>query len=197
MMDNRRIFIANLSKGHLGAEKANLLGSLLTSQFQLAAMRRADTPEHLRKDFHLVIDEFQNFTTDAFAAILSEARKYRLCLTLSHQYMDQLSPEVRKSVIGNTGSIISFRVGSTDAKILESEFGSTFRAEQFMDLPNYEIFAKLLTNGVTREPFRAVTYPPWAERHNRPDILIKRSREKYGIQRALIEDKIRRWNTKR
>ncbi len=133
MMDNRRIFIANLSKGKLGADKANLLGSLLTTQFQLAAMARSDVPEKERQDFFLFIDEFQNFATDAFASILSEARKYRLCLTLSHQYIDQLPLEIRQAVFGNVGTLISFRVGNGDAEVLQKEFGNNFVGTQFMD----------------------------------------------------------------
>jgi len=107
VMDNERLFIANLSKGRLGHDKANLLGSLLTTQFQLAAMARTNQPEHERRDFYLFIDEFQNFSTDAFAAILAEARKYRLCLTLSHQYVDQLALPIRQAVFGNVGTLIS------------------------------------------------------------------------------------------
>src|SRR5262249_30278466 len=122
IMDSGRVFIANLSKGKLGADKANLLGSLLTTQFQLAAMSRASIPESDRRDFHLVIDEFHNSTTDSFAAVLAEARKYRLCLTLSHQYLDQLSLEIRQAVFGNAGTMITFHVGHTDAEILAKEF---------------------------------------------------------------------------
>ena len=121
VMDTGRVFIANLSKGKLGADKANLLGSLLATQFQLAAMSRAGTTENERRDFHLFIDEFHNFTTDSFAAILAEARKYRLCLTLSHQYLDQLSLEIRRAVFGNVGTMIAFRVGHADAELLAKE----------------------------------------------------------------------------
>src|SRR6185436_20933121 len=123
IMDYQRLFIANLSKGSLGHEKANLLGSLLTTQFQLAAMARTDQPEEQRRDFYLFIDEFQNFGTDAFAAILAEARKYRLCLTLSHQYIDQISLPVRQAIFGNVGTLIAFRIGYTDAEVMENEFG--------------------------------------------------------------------------
>src|SRR5437588_3570103 len=128
IMDNGRLFIANLSKGKLGHEKANLLGSLLTTQFQLGAMARANRPEDQRNDFYLFIDEFQNFSTDAFAPILAEARKYRSCLILSHQYIDQLPLPIRQAVFGNVGTLISFRVGYADAETLEKEFGHTFPA---------------------------------------------------------------------
>lgn len=125
MMNTGRIFIANLSKGRLGADKANLLGSLLTTQFQLGAMARVNQPEAERRDFYLFIDEFHNFTTDAFAAILSEARKYRLCLALSHQYIEQVPPTVRGAVFGNVGSLVSFRIGHSDAEVLQRESGNT------------------------------------------------------------------------
>src|SRR4029077_18311264 len=138
VMDNQRIFIANLSKGKLGHEKANLLGSLITTQFQLAAMARSNQPESERRDFYLFIDEFQNFSTDAFASILAEARKYRLCLTLSHQYIDQLPLSIRQAVFGNVGSLISFRVGHTDAEVMEKEFGKIFPASALADLDRYE-----------------------------------------------------------
>src|SRR5439155_25634199 len=147
MMDTGRVFIANLSKGKLGADKANLLGSLLTTQFQLAAMSRADTLEADRRDFHLFIDEFHNFTTDSFAAILAEARKYRLCLTLSHQYIDQLTPEVRQAVFGNAGTMIAFRLGHTDAELLAKEFANTFIRDHFVQLDPSPFFVRLLENG--------------------------------------------------
>lgn len=134
MIDNERIFIANLAKGSLGEDKANLLGSLLVTQLQLAVMSRTDIPEEERKDYFLVIDEFQSLTTDSFASILSEARKYRLSLILSHQYLDQITPEVRQAILGNVGTIISFCVGNTDAEILEKELGNSHSAEQFTDL---------------------------------------------------------------
>jgi hypothetical protein len=118
MMARGRIFIANQAKGRLGEDKANLLGALLVTQFQLAAMARSDMPEASRCDFYLYVDEFQNFTTESFASILSEARKYRLNLTLSHQYMGQLRPEIRDAVFGNVGTLIAFRVGHADGKIL-------------------------------------------------------------------------------
>lgn len=193
IMDNSRLFIANLSKGKLGHDKANLLGSLLVTQFQLAAMARANQPEESRRDFHLFIDEFQNFSTDAFAAILAEARKYRLCLTLSHQYVDQLSPEVRQAVLGNMGTLITFRVGSTDAEVMEKEFGGVFPARVLADLDRHEAVVKLLENGVNRQPFRAQMLPPLENQVGRMDKLIARSRERFATSRAIVADKIRRW----
>lgn len=192
MMDDGRIFIANLSKGKLGEDKVNLLGSLLTTQFQLAAMRRADQPEHQRRDFFLFIDEFHNFTTDSFAGILAEARKYRLCLTLSHQYTEQLSPEIRQAVFGNVGTIISFRVGHTDAQLLEQEFGSAFCATEFMDLNRFEVIVKQALHSGSSW-FRAKTFPPVTNFHGRREQLIRRGREKYAMQRRAVEERIERW----
>lgn len=193
MMDTGRVFIANLSKGKLGADKANLLGSLLTTQFQLAAMSRADSPEHMRPDFHLFVDEFHNFATDSFASILAEARKYRLCLTLSHQYTDQLPLPIRQAVFGNVGTLISFRIGHTDAEILEKEFGMTFPAQHFLDLDRYELLVKLLVNGITTEPFRGKSLPPIENRVERSKTLISRSRERFATPRSSVEQKLARW----
>jgi len=193
VMDNQRLFIANLSKGKLGAEKANLLGSLLTTQFQLAAMARSDRPEHERKDFYLYIDEFHNFTTDAFASILAEARKYRLCLTLSHQYIDQLSLPIRQAVFGNVGTLVSFMVGHSDADILEKAFGGRYPAEHFGGLNRYEVVVNLMANGVSLEPFFGCTNPPTDHCFGRSGKLIARSREKYATPRASIERKLRGW----
>lgn len=193
MMDDGKIFIANLSKGKLGADKANLLGALLVTQFELAAMSRADISEKERRDFFLYVDEFQSFTSDSFVSILSEARKYRLCLTLSHQYVAQLRPEIRDAVFGNVGSIIAFRVGHSDAKMLEQVFGESYRASQFTSLNNGEICARLLSNGQDREPFLGSTLPPIGIRHGRKDIIIRRSREKYSTRREIVEGKIERW----
>jgi energy-coupling factor transporter ATP-binding protein EcfA2 len=193
IMDNERIFIANLSKGHLGDDKANLLGSLLTTQFQLGAMARANRPEAERRDFYLFIDEFQNFSTDAFASILAEARKYRLCLVLSHQYIDQLSLPVRQAVFGNVGTLIAFRIGSADAEIMEKEFGYEFPASMLAELERYEVVIKLLENGTNRVPFRAKMLPPLENRIGRKEKLIAQSRERFATPRALIEAKLLRW----
>jgi hypothetical protein len=193
VMDRERIFIANLSKGRLGAETSNLLGSLLVTEFQLAAMGRADIPEHDRSDFFLYVDEFHNFANEAFATILSEARKYHLCLTLSHQYLEQLPEKVRHAVLGNVGSMVSFRVGEHDGNLLEREFGSGYTRAHFTDLPNYAVRAKLLSEGVEREPFLGRTHPPEGIRYGRRDIIIGRSRQRYARPRAEVEDKIGRW----
>lgn len=195
IMDNRGLFIANLSRGRIGEHEVNLLGSLLVTQFQLAAMGRAKRPEADRKDFYLFIDEFQNFSTDAFSSILAEARKYRLCLVLSHQYIDQLSLPVRQAVFGNVGTMIAFRVGHADADVLENEFGVNFPASAFTDLNRYEALVKLLENGVNIEPFRERTLSPVKYITSRRDALIVSSRDRFAIQRQNIEKKLHTWAT--
>ncbi len=193
IMDNQRLFIANLSKGRLGHDKANLLGSLLTTQFELGAMARSNRPESERRDFYLFIDEFQNFSTDAFASILAEARKYRLCLTLSHQYIDQLPLPIRQAVFGNVGTLIAFRIGNTDAEVMEKEFGKTFPASAIADLDRYDAMVKLLQDGSNWEPFRAKMLPPLENRIGRKDKLIALSRERFATPRAIVDDKLNRW----
>lgn len=193
LMDSGRLFIANLSKGQIGHDKANLLGSLLTTQFQLAAMARGKLAESARRDFYLFIDEFQNFSTEAFASILAESRKYRLCLTLSHQYIDQLSLPVRQAVFGNVGTLISFRVGSTDAEVLKREFGNQFEIQHFVDLNRYEILVNLLESGANRTPFRAKTIEPLQYQVGRKEKLIARSRERFTTARVVVEEKLNRW----
>lgn len=195
IMDHGRIFLANLSKGRIGEDKANLLGSLLVTQFQLGAMARADQPEAKRRDFYLFIDEFQNFSTDAFASILAEARKYRLCLILSHQYIDQLSLPVRQAVFGNVGTVITFRIGHTDAEVLAKEFGGTFSVNMLADLGRYEAVVKLLEDGTNRQPFLAKMPPPLENHAGRRDRLIARSRERFATQRGIVEEKLNRWMT--
>ena len=193
VMNEERLFIANLAKGRIGHDKANLLGSLLTTQFQLAAMARTTETEEKRRDFFLFIDEFQNFTTDAFASVLSEARKYRLDLTLSHQYIEQLPLPIRQAVFGNVGTLIAFRIGYADAEVMEKEFGKAVTATVLADLDRYEAVVKLLENGANREPFRATMFPPMENRVGRKEKLIARSRERFATARGIIEDKLSRW----
>ena len=197
VMDKEQIFIANLSKGRLGDENTNLMGSLLSSLFQLTAMRRVNITEEQRKDFYLYIDEFQNFTTESFASILSEARKYRLNLILAHQYIDQLSDTVRKAVFGNVGTIVSFRIGDLDARFLEGEFSPEFNHEDLVNLGNHQVCIKLLVDGVNSRPFSAVTLPPMAANHNLEEKHLKRSREVFTQDRIKVEDKIIRWMNKK
>jgi len=189
-MDNQRLFIANLSKGKIGHDRANLLGSLITTQFQLAAMRRANQPEDERRDFYLFIDEFQNFTTNSFASLLAEARKYRLCLVLSHQYVDQIPLSIRQAVFGNVGTLFSFRIGNTDAEVLQKEFANQFIAQQFVDLERFNVFTKILENGTNQTPFRGVTLQPLGNRLRHTARHVTRSREKFASTRSSVEAKL-------
>lgn len=197
VMDDHRIFIANLSKGHLGEDKSNLLGSMLVTAFQLAAMGRSDVPVSERTDWFLYVDEFQNFATDSFASILSEARKYRLNLTLSHQYTKQLREPIRDAVFGNVGTMISFRVSESDARVLDREFGEGNGIRAFTDLANFEARVRPLMDGKQLEPFTTQTLPPLGTRHGRQSAIIRRSREAYGTPRYLVEDRIERWSANR
>ncbi len=193
IMDTEKILIINLSKGRIGEDNMRLLGGLLITKLQLSAMERVDQLEQDRKDFYMYVDEFQNFATESFAGILSEARKYRLCLTMAHQYIAQLSDEVREAVFGNVGTIITFRVGSPDAAYMETEFAPRFLPEDIINLPKYNIYLKLLIDGVTSQPFSAQTLPPIAKRTGSEAKVIKVSRERYTTPRAEIADKIMKW----
>jgi hypothetical protein len=196
-MDRGRIFIANLSKGHLGDGTTNLLGSFLVTQFHLAAMSRVNVPEEKRRDFVLYVDEWHLFASESFASALAECRKYRLGLVLANQHLAQLRPTLRDAVFGNAGSTLAFRVGYEDAIALEKTFGSAYTAEQFTSLSNGEAYAKLLSNGVEREPFLLRTTPPVDVRKSRKETILKRSREKYSHKRLKAEARIKRWLTKR
>ena len=193
-MDNRRIFIANLSKGRLGEDKANLLGTALVHQFQVAALARASKPEEEREDFHLYIDEFHSFSTDSFASILSESRKYRLCLTVAHQYAAQLRPEVRDAVFGNVGTMIAFRVGYPDASALAKEYGDPFAPTHFTGLEDHQVLIRPRGAG---QPFVASPPPPEDFQAKRRDTIIRRSRERFSAPRTVVEDKINRWMSRR
>ncbi len=194
IMDEKKIFIMNLSKGRIGEDNSRLLGGMLITKIQLSAMERVDTPETKRPDFFLYVDEFQNFATESFANILSEARKYRLDLVMAHQYMEQLEEEVLAAVLGNVGSIITFRVGSTDAEILAKEFIPTFVEEDLINLPKFHIYLKLMIDGVASRPFSALTLSPIAIATGSMEKVVKVSRERYATSRDQIEDKIARWS---
>jgi GTPase SAR1 family protein len=193
MMDKKRILIANIRKAELGEDKAGLLGSLIISAFQQAALGRADLPEAERNQFTLYIDEFQSFQTDSFKTILSEARKYGLSLVLSHQFASQLLPEVSDAVFGNVGSIVAFRVGSSDAERLAREFGPPYTARHFTELPNHHVLVRLLRDGDVGEPFYGRTLPPLGQFYQKSENITRRSEEKYGVPRNKVEDKIQRW----
>jgi len=196
VIDGNKILIMNLSKGRIGEDTMQLLGSMIVTKLYLAAMSRVDIPEQDRKDFYLYVDEFQNFATDSFADILSEARKYRLNLTMAHQFIEQLPETVSASVFGNVGTLICFRVGAVDAESLVKEFTPIFLEEDLVNLPAFSIYLKLMIDGVSSDPFSANTLPPLFDeyRSNSTDRVIKVSRERYANDRKSIEDKINRWS---
>lgn len=160
VMDEGKILLVNLAKGLVGDDVVSLLGSLLVGKIGLAALSRSDVPEGKRRDFYLYLDEFQSFTTLSFANMLSELRKYRLDMVLSHQYLAQVAPEVRNAIHGNVGTIICFRLGPTDADLMAKEFFPELSAIDFMNLPNYHIYLKLLVDGAVTRPFSAETVRP-------------------------------------
>jgi len=196
IMDEGKILILNLSKGRIGEDNSALLGAMMITKIQLAAMSRVDMPEKDRKDFYLYVDEFQNFTSDSFANILSEARKYRLNLILAHQYIEQLTEMVKFAVFGNVGTLIVFRVGAADAEALAPELMPTFTEEDIVNLPKYEIYLKLMIDGIASEPFsaRGIIPLPDSEKTGNTEKVINVSRERYSSVREVVEDKIMRWH---
>ncbi len=200
IMNQGKIFLVNVSKGRIGEDNSALLGGMIITKVQLAAMERVRIEEERRKDFYLYVDEFQNFVTDSFASILSEARKYRLNLTVAHQYTAQLvtsdSSSVRDAIFGNVGTMIIFRVGADDAEFLEKEFEPEFMATDIVNLPNYKVYMKLMIDGVTSRPFSAKTLPPIIKNPD-PKIeeeVIKTSRALYCRPREVIEREINEWS---
>ncbi len=197
IMDQKKILIVNLSKGLVGESNANLLGSMLVTKIYLAAMSRADaTPAELKKlpNFYLYVDEFQSFANKSFADILSEARKYKLGLNITHQYIEQMAEEVRSAVFGNVGTMVAFRVGSFDAEILEKEFAPVFTMEDIVNLGFVQIYLKLMIDGVASKPFSAMTLPPIPK----PEVsfreqVLQSSREQYSEKKANVEEKIKKW----
>lgn len=195
VMDEGKILILNLSKGRIGEDNSALLGAMMITKIQLAAMSRVDIPESQRRDFYLYIDEFQNFSTDSFANILSEARKYRLNLILAHQYIEQLNEKVKPAVFGNVGTMVAFRVGASDAEDLAREFLPTFNEEDLVNLPKYEMYLKLMIDGVASTPFSAKGLPPLTneERTGQEVAAIRWSREHYALGKTKVEEQIVRW----
>ncbi len=193
IMDEQKILLMDLSKGKVGEDNSALLGAMMVTKIQLAAMSRIDVPENERLDFFMYVDEFQNFITESFATILSEARKYRLDLTIAHQYIEQLGEVVKPAVFGNVGTMMLFQVGAEDAEFLEKEFGPTFTSEDLVALPKYHIYIKLMIDGVTSSPFSATTLPPVGVRTNNREKVIKVSRERYATNRSAVEERILRW----
>src|SRR3989344_5916973 len=160
IMDEKKIFLANLSKGQTGEVNSSLLGLILVSKMQMAAMKRARMKEEERKDFYLYIDEFQNFTTDSIATILSEARKYKLNLIMAHQYIQQLDEQIRDAVLGNVGSMGAFRIGAEDADFLEKQFEPGFSRFDLVNLDNFNLVIKMMLRNITSTPFKMEIYPP-------------------------------------
>ncbi|MEQ1849370.1 MAG: type IV secretion system DNA-binding domain-containing protein [Candidatus Peribacteraceae bacterium] len=199
-MDTKKIVLVNLSKGAIGEDNSAFLGSMLVTKFQLDAMSRTDIPESERQDFYLYVDEFQNFATESFATILSEARKYRLGLTLAHQYIGQLkfgdnNDALRDAVFGNVGSMVSFQIGSDDAEDMALQFEEMVEPKDILSLPKYHAYMRLMIDGMPSKPFSVTTLPPpTSDRDARRVELIRRaSRERYCEKRAVVEDKIGRW----
>ena len=179
IMNEGKILILNLSQGRLGEDSAALLGAMVITKFQLATMGRISIPENERRDFFLYVDEFQNFATTSFIKILSEARKYRLNLTLANQYIAQVSEDVQAAILGNAGTLISFLVGAEDARRFFFEFGQIYKEADFTFLANYQIILKLAIDGHSSRPFLATTLPlPDCRTQNRQKVL-KVSQERY------------------
>ncbi len=193
IMDKEKIFIVNLSKGKIGEDNSTLLGAMIITKLQLAAMSRVELKEEERKDFFLYVDEFQNFATESFANILSEARKYHLSLILSHQYIAQLPEVVRDAVFGNVGSLVVFRIGASDAEFLEKEFFPYFTIQDLCNLPKYHICLKLMIEGITSNPFLARTLPPIKKpEESFASQIIDKSRKNYAFNRLEVEAQIAR-----
>ncbi|MCL5114550.1 MAG: type IV secretion system DNA-binding domain-containing protein [Patescibacteria group bacterium] len=192
IMDSGKILLVNLSKGKVGDLNANLLGMIFVGKILMASLGRADVSESKRKDFYLFIDEFQNFTTDSVSTILSEARKYKLNLTVAHQFIAQLSEKTRDAVFGNVGSTISFRIGPHDAEFLVKTFEPVFSVNDLVNIDNYQAYARILINGETSRPFNIIV--PKAERgsEDQAETLKEKSYVRYGEPREAVESEIYR-----
>lgn len=201
IMNQGKILLINVSKGKIGEDNSALLGAMFITKIQMAAMERVRIPEEERLDFYLYVDEFQNFATESFAGILSEARKYRLNLILAHQYVGQLtsgvSTQIRDSIFGNVGTIVIFRVGAKDAEFLEKEFTPEFGVEDMVSLPNYNIYIKMVVDGVAYRPFSATILPPFKTYFSAvtAEKIIENSRKKYGRPRYLVEEEIKEFTS--
>lgn len=191
IMDTNKILLVNLSKGKMGELNSKLIGMIFVMKFQVAAMARADIAEEDRKDFCLFVDEFQNFATDSFESILSEARKYRLNLVLGNQFMTQLTDKIREAIIGNVGSVISGRIGVTDAELMVKKYQPVFDAEDLTKLPNFQSVASVMINNVPSAPFSMTLLPPMAKDNPQlADAMKRLSAAKYGFSRATVEKEI-------
>jgi hypothetical protein len=195
-MDKGKIVIVNLSKGKIGEDNSSLLGAMFITKFQLDAMSRANIPEKERKDFYLYVDEFQNFATEAFATILSEARKYHLNLTMANQYIAQMPEEVRDAVFGNVGTVLSFQVGFDDAEYISQQFGEEVLPPDLVSLSKYNAYSRLLVDGMPTSTFSLATLPPpkLSIEDDHLAKVTKVSRERYSQKVDIIKDKIKRWS---
>ncbi|HEY4496497.1 MAG TPA: TraM recognition domain-containing protein [Candidatus Paceibacterota bacterium] len=190
IMDNKKIMLVNLSKGRLGDINANLIGLIIVGKILMAALSRVDSLGKDLPPFYLYIDEFQNITTDSISTILSEARKYRLALTVAHQFIKQLDEKIKDSVFGNVGSIAAFRVGAEDAEFLEKQFAPVFTAKDLMNLDNYNAYLKLLAHGKTVKPFSMETIAPSRGNIVQVDQLKELSYLKFGRERSAVETEV-------
>ncbi len=191
IMDEGKILLVNLSKGRTGELNSKLLGMIFVMKFQAAAMSRANIPEEERKDFSLYVDEFQNFSTDSFATILSEARKYRLNLIVANQFTTQLTDEIRDAVFGNIGTVISYRVGTNDAEFLAKQFAPIFDTDDLQRIPNFNVVARMLIGGIPTQPFSMATMPKLGKPNKQlMEALKQLSAAKYGRPRAEVEAEI-------
>lgn len=190
VMDEGKILIVNLAKGEIGEDSCALLGAMMVTKIQLAALSRAELLEKKRRPFYLYVDEIHNFLTLSFADILSEARKYGLNLILTHQYIEQLDDKIRAAIFGNVGTIVSFRVGAEDAKYLAREFDPIFDETDLVNLSNYHIYLKLMINGITSKAFSATTLPPPERKTSHKEEIIELSRERYSRLRKEVEKEI-------
>jgi hypothetical protein len=191
VMDNKKILLVNLSKGRTGDLNSKLLGMIFVMKFQAAAMSRANIPEEERVDFSLYVDEFQNFSTDSFATIMSEARKYHLNLIVANQFTTQLTEEIRDAVFGNMGTIVGFRIGQTDVEAVGRYFQPTFDSEDLLRVPNHNTIVRTLIGGVPTQSFSMATLPPLGTPNPRLAVALKQlSAAKFGRPRALVEKEI-------
>jgi hypothetical protein len=193
ILDSSRILIVNLSKGHLGDDASRLTGALIVAFLASQAMERSEMPPGERNDFTLVIDEAQNFLSDALGSILSESRKYGLGLMLSHQFLDQLSPPLQSAVLGNAGTLITFRVAADDAVRMASNFGDNFQPRQFVELEPFTAFFRALDEAAY--PFRLSIAPPVEIQHRYRNSIVARCRDRYATSRIEVQKKLARWMT--
>jgi hypothetical protein len=196
-MDNGKILLINLAKGEIGEENSNFLGLILVPRILMAAMSRQDVPIEQRRDFYLYVDEFQNFATPDFAVILSEARKYRLSLTVANQFIGQVEEEVKNAIFGNVGTIISYRVGVTDANYLAHEFSPVFGEDDLLNIERYHAYIRTIVNNEPAQPFsldltKDIQAQKAKENPRMAEIIKEMSRLRYGRDVRLVEAEITR-----